>query len=581
MYYKSIFAFFWQHIKPYKWFYFVMLIAPIVGSFYPFAYNYSIKLFLDKISSDSALNYSHLIFPITLFLLAQLILEIVWRISNIAEWKSQPYIRRSILLSSYGYVQHHSYKFFQDNFSGAISSKIKGLLNGYDKFKAEMHHGLLLRLFKILVSISALLFINLKLGAFVMLWALVYVPLMYKLSIRLNKLSFAETESEHDLIGNISDNITNIISLFSFSARKREYQRLDKQITEDYIPKQIKVEKCNFLIQIVGGILYLVMFSFILFYMIHLKMHNLVTIGDFAFVFGISLMVAEDIWQATTSLQEFAKMMGDLKSSLSIIERPQQNIDAPEAKPIVVKNPKIDFKQVIFGYNQIKPIFDGLNLTIHPGEKIGLVGHSGSGKSTLVNIILRYFSIQNGEVIIDDQNINQITQDSLRENIAVIPQDTLLFHRSLLENIRYGKPDASDEEVIEASKKAHIHEFIQSLPSQYHTYVGERGIKLSGGQRQRIAIARAILKDAPILILDEATSSLDSHTESLIQDSLNFYIEDKQKTVIAIAHRLSTLKHMDRIIVLDKGKIVEQGTHENLIQHEASLYKKLWELQEI
>ena len=174
-----------------------------------------------------------------------------------------------------------------------------------------------------------------------------------------------------------------------------------------------------------------------------------------------------------------------------------------------------------------------------------------------------------------------MTQDSLRENIAIIPQDTLLFHRTLLENIRYGKPSATDDEVIEASKRAHLHEFIIKLPEQYHSFVGERGIKLSGGQRQRVAIARAILKDAPILILDEATSSLDSHTEQFIQDSLNFLIEDKRKTVIAIAHRLSTLKHMDRIIVLDKGIIIEEGNHNKLIHNKNSLYKKLWELQEI
>ena len=208
-----------------------------------------------------------------------------------------------------------------------------------------------------------------------------------------------------------------------------------------------------------------------------------------------------------------------------------------------------------------------------------MVGHSGSGKSSMINLLLKYFKLRKGTIFIDGQNINNITQDSLRENIAIIPQDTLLFHRTLMENIRYGKPTATDEEVIEASKQAHLHEFITELPEKYHSCVGERGIKLSGGQRQRIAIARAILKDAPILILDEATSSLDSYTEKLIQDSINFLIKDKLKTVIAIAHRLSTLKGMDRIIVLDKGKIIEEGTHNELIQNNHSIYKKLWKLQ--
>lgn len=214
-------------------------------------------------------------------------------------------------------------------------------------------------------------------------------------------------------------------------------------------------------------------------------------------------------------------------------------------------------------------------------EKIGLIGYSGAGKSSLVNLLLRYFKTTSGEILIDDQNINYVTQDSLRENIAVIPQDTMLFHRSLLENIRYGRLSATEEEVIEASKAAHIHEFIIRLPDQYQTYVGERGVKLSGGQRQRISIARAILKNAPILILDEATSSLDSHTEKLIQDSLNLLIESQGKTVIAIAHRLSTLKHMDRVIVMDKGKIIEEGTHNQLLHNHKGLYKKLWEFQAI
>ncbi|MDN3030799.1 MAG: ATP-binding cassette domain-containing protein [Candidatus Tisiphia sp.] len=307
--------------------------------------------------------------------------------------------------------------------------------------------------------------------------------------------------------------------------------------------------------------------------------------------------------------------MGDLKSALSIVTINQQDLDKFSASPLIVdivnsggvgarsdgatpiNNRRatsddvtnfssidykaiIEFKNINFGYNK-ELIFKDMTFSISPGEKVGIVGHSGSGKSTLINLLLRYFKVANGQILIDGQNIDNITQDSLRQNIAVIPQDTLLFHRTLMENIRYGNQEATEAEVIEASKKAHIHEFITTLPEEYNTYVGERGIKLSGGQRQRIAIARAILKDAPILILDEATSALDSQTERFIQDSLNFLIQDKRKTVLAIAHRLSTLKHMDRIIMLDKGVIIEEGTHTTLIRNKHSLYKKLWKLQEI
>lgn len=352
-------------------------------------------------------------------------------------------------------------------------------------------------------------------------------------------------------------------------------------MSHDFLPKQIRVYKYHFKLQLIGGLLYLIMFGFILFYMIHLRMIGLISLGDFSFVFGISLIVAEQIWQATVSLQDFSRAMGDLKSALSILNIPQGNMDQKNTQSIVIQEPTIEFKNVSFGYDGRDSVFKHLNLLVKSGGKVGVVGHSGAGKSSLINLLLKYFKNEKGEILISNQNINAVTQDSLRENIAVIPQDTLLFHRTLMENIRYGKPTATDEEVIEASKRAHLHEFILQLPEQYHSYVGERGIKLSGGQRQRIAIARAILKDAPILVLDEATSSLDSHTEKLIQESLNFLIEDKRKTVIAIAHRLSTLKHMDRIIVLDKGRIIEEGTHNKLIRDEDSLYKKLWELQEI
>jgi ATP-binding cassette subfamily B protein len=557
-----------------------MFSAPVISSFYPFAYNYAIKLFLDIMATESVITYHKLLIPIVLFLSAQIILDLCWRISNIAEWKAEPYVRRSILLKSYDYVQHHSYQYFQDNFTGAISSKLKGILDGYDTFWDEIHHGLGSRILKITVNLCALAIVNVYLGLFVFLWGAVYVPIMYRLSIRLNQLAYEETESRHSLIGQISDKITNIISLFSFASRKRELQVLDQQITADFIPKQIKVYRYDYMIQIVGGLLYLVMFIFTLFFMIHLRMKGMITIGDFAFVFGISIGVAEDIWHATISMQSFARSLGDLSSAMSILEAPQNNLDSKDATVLVVNKPSIEFKDVCFGYGRNDEIFKALNLKIKPGEKIGLVGHSGAGKSSLVNLLLRYFHNTSGAISIDHQNISNVTQDSLREQIAVIPQDTLLFHRSLMENIRYGRPEASNQDVVNASKKAHIHEFVSTLPEKYDSFVGERGIKLSGGQRQRVAIARAILKDAPILILDEATSSLDSETERLIQESLNFLIEDKRKTVIAIAHRLSTLKHMDRIIVLDKGKIVEEGTHDHLIKQKGSLYKKLWELQE-
>jgi len=248
-----------------------------------------------------------------------------------------------------------------------------------------------------------------------------------------------------------------------------------------------------------------------------------------------------------------------------------------DEKKLTVTAGGIEFENISFSFNETRRVLSGVTLKIQAKEKVALIGPSGSGKSTLVRLLMRLYNLESGVISIDQQNIQHVTQESLRLNIAFVPQDPTLFHRTIAENIRYGKPEATDDEVVAAAKLARCDEFITELPAGYKTYVGERGIKLSGGERQRVAIARAILKNAPILILDEATSSLDSNSEALIQDALNELMKDK--TVIVIAHRLSTIRKMDRIIVVDDGKIIEQGSHDELLENENSLYKKLWELQ--
>ena len=250
--------------------------------------------------------------------------------------------------------------------------------------------------------------------------------------------------------------------------------------------------------------------------------------------------------------------------------------DKPDATALCITHGEIIFDKVGFHYKGTTPLFDKLPVTIEAGQKVGLVGYSGGGKTTFCNLILRLYDVTAGRITIDNQDIRDVMQDSLRAHIGMIPQDPSLFHRTLMENIRYGKDDATDDEVIEAAKRAHAHDFIAKLPNGYEALVGERGVKLSGGQRQRIAIARAILKNAPILMLDEATSQLDSVTEREIQDSLWDLMQGK--TTIVIAHRLSTLLHMDRILVFDAGRIVEDGTHNELLAR-AGLYKTLWDAQ--
>jgi len=282
------------------------------------------------------------------------------------------------------------------------------------------------------------------------------------------------------------------------------------------------------------------------------------------------------LWWTSLELPTFFQEIGICQQALTILQDPITLQDAEDATPLKVPHGKIQFQKVHFHYKGTSPLFSDKSLVIQPGQKVGLVGYSGSGKTTFVNLILRLFDIQSGHILIDDQDIASVTQESLRKSITLIPQDPSLFHRTLMENIRYGRVDATDEEIIEAARLAHAHEFIMELPQGYHTLVGERGIKVSGGQRQRIAIARAILKNAPILVLDEATSALDSFTETHIQESFANLMENK--TTIVIAHRLSTLLNMDRILVFDQGRIVEDGTHTSLLAKEG-IYHSLWRAQ--
>lgn len=580
MQHQSIYTFLWSVIRPFKWHYVVMLMAPILGAFYDFANNYALKLVVDAFSGNGEVTYQSLLWPISLFIGAQVLLDVLWRGADIAEWRAEPYVRQSILLKVYDYVQHYPYQFFQNTQAGSVTSKIKGILDGYDNFWAAMHHEFTPKLANTVVSTLVLAVVNVKVCLFVASWGLCFFWVMYRFSKITDRLSFITANHRHTIFGRIADNIGNIFTIFSFATRKTELNRLNHLIEKDFIPANIRMYKFTFFSNVVAAVLYWIMMISLFLFMIHLRQTGQATTGDLVFVMGITIKMSWDLWQMIQKMQEFMQHMGDFKSSFELLKIPQEKRKSHLDKHLKVARPSIVFEDVGFFYEPSKPIFSGLSLNIKPGEKIGLVGMSGAGKSTLVSLLLKYFNVNQGRILIDNQDISQYSEDTIREHVAVIPQDILLFHRSILENIRYGNLDSSEEEVRIAARMANIHDFIIGLPEQYQTLVGERGVKLSGGQRQRIAIARAILKNAPILVLDEATSSLDTETEQLIQVSLNSILDNSNVTVLAIAHRLSTLKHMDRIIVLEHGKIIEEGSHNILIAHD-SVYKKLWEMQKI
>jgi ATP-binding cassette subfamily B protein len=571
--------FLWQVIKPYRVWYALMLQAPILTAFYIFANNYSFKLLVDAFSIAGPIQYRQLMFPITLFIVAQIMLDVIWRLSNFAEWKCEPFARKKLLSTAYDYVQYHSYSYFQNTPSGTIISKLKGILDGYDTVFANLHHIVGKHFCVVLVSIFVLLVVNTSVFFFMLIWCTLFIAIMFPMALKLNKLSNDAAEKKHEVIGFFSDNITNIFSLFYFAKRQTELKRANDLMSKHYVPTQVKLYKYDFKFSIIASVLYWIMLLSIFIFMIYLRKNAEISTGDFLFVMLTTIAISFDLWSLMTSMCNFMKEVGDFKSSFSILATPHTEVDCPEAIEFQIQQGRIEFKNLTFAYGEGDTVFSQLNLSIKPGEKIGLVGHSGAGKSTLISLLLKNFKISSGDIIIDNQSINRIKSDSLRQQIALIPQDIMLFHRSIGENIGYAKDDASLDEIKHAAKLANIHEYIESLPEKYDTVVGERGIKLSGGQRQRIAIARAILKSAPIVILDEATSSLDSITEQEIQQSINLILKENKATVIAIAHRLSTIRHMDKIIVMEGGVIIEDGTFEQLINNEQGYFKKLWDSQ--
>lgn len=577
--FPTAWQFLWQVIKPYRWWYILMLQAPILTAFYIFANNYSFKLLVDAFSRGSDIQYTQLVFPITVFITAQIALDVIWRVSNFAEWKCEPYARQKLLSMAYDYVQYHSYSYFQNTPSGTIISKLKGILDGYDTVFTNIHHTIGKHFCVVLISIFALLLVNTAVFLFMLIWCTAFIVIMLPMTLKLNQLSNDAAERKHEVIGFFSDNITNIFSLFYFAKRQVELRRADNLMSTYYVPSQIKLYKYDFKFGMVGSILYWIMLISVFLFMIYLRKNSEISTGDFLFVMLTTIAISFDLWSLMTGFCDFMKEVGDFKSSFSILATPHTEVDALDAASFPIQQGKIVFKDVSFSYGAGEPVFSQLNLSIKPGEKIGLIGHSGAGKSTLISLLLKNFKPNNGDILIDNQSIARITSDSLRQQIALIPQDIMLFHRSIAENIGYAKDNASLKEIQHAAKLANIHDVIELLPEKYNTLVGERGVKLSGGQRQRIAIARAILKNAPIVILDEATSSLDSITEQEIQQSINLILEENKATVIAIAHRLSTIRHMDRIIVLEGGKIIEEGSFEQLINNEQGYFKKLWNSQ--
>lgn len=479
-------------------------------------------------------------------------------------------------------VLNQSMRFFQDEFAGRISAKV-------------MQTALAVRdtcfliadiLIFVLISFITMATIIGQLEPWLLLpflsWCVIYGIAMYYFIPRLSKIASMQADARSTMTGRVTDAYTNImtVKLFSHAGNEAKYAQ---ESMDDFLVTVNKQMRLISSFEIVNHLLTISLILSTTGVALWLWTHQLVAIGAIATTTAVALRINGLSHWIMWEIAYLFENIGVVKDGINTFSAAETVVDLPNAAQLQVNQGKIEFKHIHFNYDEKthNAVIENLDLTINPGEKIGLVGRSGAGKSTLINLLLRFYDLQSGQIIIDGQDITTVSQESLRAQIGMVTQDTSLLHRSVRENLLYGNNSATDEQMIKAAQKAQADNFIQPLVDAYgrkgyDAFVGERGIKLSGGQRQRIAIARVILKNAPILLLDEATSALDSEIEQAIQESLYTLMEGK--TVIAIAHRLSTIAAMDRLIVLDQGKIIEQGTHKELLQKDG-LYAQLWKHQ--
>lgn len=556
-----------------------LIIIAFAAAAFNIAVDYKIKEIIDTIALKTGASIHVLL---GLFILYKLLHHGVFFIQRLLDIKYKPVMLAEVVTDMYSKAMGHSLHWFDSHLSGEISSKIIDFQNSIITLITASARALN-KVAIVLISILFLSKVNLVSTAVIAIFVTVYTPVIYLLLRKQMQLQEHYTSARQETVGIINDSIANIFGIKIIGNMRTEFSLKLTPALQKWRDWDRKTRVFDaWFVDNADTIMITVMSAVQIFVLAHLYQTDQITAGGFAFVAMMTLKVHAELDQFLEKLLfEINPGIATLKSSYAFVSTAYDTTDKAEARLLQRVKGNVSFDHVTFGYEgSNNHVLNDFSLEVHAGERLGIVGTSGAGKTTLIKCLLRYFDVQDGAVLVDGENIADVTQESLRANISVIPQDITMFHRTILENLQLAKHDASLEEIMEACKKAKIHDDIMAMGKGYDSIVGERGVKVSGGQRQRIAIARAILKNAPILILDEATSALDTPTEKLIQESLNDVLETSNATVIAIAHRLSTLKHMDRIIVLDKGKIMEEGSHEQLLAKNG-LYKRLWEMQAI
>lgn len=503
--------------------------------------------------------------------------SISWRVIDYFQWRMEGKVEKAIAGEVFTHLLSQSARFHADHFTGTLVSQTNKLMGGYIRFADTTVFNVLPLILGVIFSIIILIKVAPLFAVVLFLFATIYAISSIFVTRKVRRLGGVHAQIESKQTGLLADAITNALAVKSFAAHRDEERRF-AEATETTRQSLLLFGNAHQRQQLFFGTMLSSISALSLVAAVAGVMVFGANVATVFLIFNYTATVAEQLFAFSNSaLRSYNRALSDSRDMVDILNTPPEVTDPVSPEPVRISRGALSFSDVTFKHGGAKsPIFEDFNLSIKPGEKVGLVGHSGSGKTTFTRLLLRFSDIDSGEIAIDGQNIAAITQDDLRSKIAYVPQEPMLFHRSILENISYGDPAADHQAIREVARMAHADEFIELLPDGYDTLVGERGVKLSGGQRQRIAIARAMLKNAPVLLLDEATSALDSESEILIQDALWKLMEGR--TAIVIAHRLSTIQHMDRIVVLSDGAIAEQGSHKELL-HTGGVYAKLWEHQ--